>query len=79
MQCDLEGKPRDGGWFVMPTIDVNESPSNAVVWRIPSGIRTHASIVSVVTFLAAFLSTLIIVVTSIFHSDAKLCKNVKQS
>ncbi|KAM4106428.1 hypothetical protein ACB094_04G064900 [Castanea mollissima] len=42
-------------------------------------IKTHARIVSVVTVISALLSTLLIVLTCIFYSDAKPRKNLKHS
>ena len=42
-------------------------------------LQPHARIVSVVTLIWALLSTLLIVLTCIFYSDAKPRKNQKQS
>ncbi|CAJ1973095.1 unnamed protein product [Sphenostylis stenocarpa] len=41
-----------------------------IVWRIPSGIKTHANLVSAFTFIAASLSTLAIVVSSLYYSNS---------
>ncbi|KAJ4846032.1 hypothetical protein Tsubulata_002547 [Turnera subulata] len=56
-----------------------DAKADAVVWRIPSGIRTHASIVSVLTFVTACASTLSIVFTSIVYSDIRLFNKFKRS
>ena len=40
------------------------------VWRIPSGIKAHADLVSAATFIAALLSTLAIVVASLYYSNS---------
>lgn len=50
-----------------------------IVWRIPSGRKAHADLVSAVTFSAALLSTLVIVVTSLCYSNSRLGKDLKQS
>ncbi|CAM8886200.1 unnamed protein product [Rhodiola kirilowii] len=42
---------------------------NAIIWSMPSGIKAHTGVVSLVTFLSAILSTMLIVVASMRHSD----------
>lgn len=56
--------------FRLPT-DVTKSRAAAVSWRIPSGIPAHSGVVSVLTFIAASLSTFLIVWSSVFHSGIK--------
>ncbi|KAF8027169.1 hypothetical protein BT93_E0169 [Corymbia citriodora subsp. variegata] len=65
--------------FVLTSNGAAVSYKNPIVWKIPSGIETHAGFVSVVTFLSASLSALVIIVASVFHSNIKLHKNVKTS
>lgn len=50
-----------------------------IAWRIPSGIKAHADLVSAVTFITALLSTLAIVVASLYYSNSGLGKDFKQS
>ncbi|MCL7027036.1 hypothetical protein MKW94_026158 [Papaver nudicaule] len=45
-----------------------KSPPDAVLWRIPSGNKAHSQVVSYVTFTAAFISTLLIVLAAIYYS-----------
>ncbi|XP_027347557.1 phosphatidylinositol-glycan biosynthesis class X protein [Abrus precatorius] len=50
-----------------------------IVWRIASGKMAHADLVSAVTFISALLSTLVIVVVSLYYSSSRLNKYLKQS
>ncbi|CAL5197128.1 unnamed protein product [Lathyrus oleraceus] len=50
-----------------------------LVWRIPSGKKAHSDLVSTVTFLTAFLSTLVIMVTSLRYFNSRVSKDLKQS
>ncbi|KAK7294973.1 hypothetical protein RJT34_17874 [Clitoria ternatea] len=50
-----------------------------VVWRIPCGRKAHGDVVSTVTFIAALLSTLAIVVASLYYSNTSRSKDLKQS
>ncbi|CAK7356086.1 unnamed protein product [Dovyalis caffra] len=79
LSCSMEGNGDNESCLLMPTNDRTGSRAGDVVWRIPSGIRAHTAIVSAVTFLAASISTILIVVTSIFYSDSKSCNNLKES
>ncbi|KAI3949116.1 hypothetical protein MKW92_019724 [Papaver armeniacum] len=45
-----------------------KSLADAVVWRIPSGNKAHSQVVSYVTFTAALLSTMLIVLAAIYYS-----------
>ncbi|KAK3232529.1 hypothetical protein Dsin_004410 [Dipteronia sinensis] len=78
MQCCLEGKSHNQSCYIPTSNNGTEPKIGAAVWRIPSGIKGHEGVVSVVTFISAFLSTLLIVLTSIFLSDIKRCKSSKQ-
>ncbi|XP_010530017.1 PREDICTED: phosphatidylinositol-glycan biosynthesis class X protein [Tarenaya hassleriana] len=49
-------------------LSVGRSEIGSVVWEIPAGIRYHTEIVSVVTFAAAVLSAIAIVMASAFSS-----------
>lgn len=79
LRCSMEENGDHESCLLMPANDRTGSRTDNVVWRIPSGIRAHAGIVSALTFLAASISTLLIVLTSIFYSDSKLCNNLKES
>ena len=78
MSCSIEGTSHNQSCLFTSTSISSELESGEIVWRIPSGIKTHARIVSVVTFILPLLPTLLIVLTCIFYSDAKPCKNQKQ-
>ncbi|XP_022757126.1 phosphatidylinositol-glycan biosynthesis class X protein-like isoform X2 [Durio zibethinus] len=79
LSCSMEGKQYNQSCLFMSPNDSAKSRIGAVAWRIPSGMKAHTGFVSVVTFVTAFLSTLSIVVTSIFCSGIKVSKNMKQS
>ncbi|XP_044466949.1 phosphatidylinositol-glycan biosynthesis class X protein isoform X2 [Mangifera indica] len=77
--CCIEGKPQNKSCLFISTTGHTESKTEAAVWKIPSGIKAHTEVVSVVTFISAVLSTLAIVWASIFCSDIKPRKSSKQS
>ncbi|GMY29700.1 phosphatidylinositol-glycan biosynthesis class X protein [Fagus crenata] len=77
--CSIKGTSHNQSCLFTSTSEDAELESGEIVWRIPSGIKTHARIVSVVTFISALLSTLLIVLTCIFYSDARPHKTLKQS
>ncbi|KAK0590319.1 hypothetical protein LWI29_025347 [Acer saccharum] len=79
MHCWLEGKLHNQSCLYIPMTDSDESRIGTAVWRIPCGFKEHAGVVSVVTLISAFLSTLLIVLTSICFSDIKPCKSWKRS
>ena len=58
--CSIEGTSHNQSCLFTSTSISSELESGEIVWRIPSGIKTHARIVSVVTFILALLSTLLI-------------------
>ncbi|KAM5573497.1 phosphatidylinositol-glycan biosynthesis class X protein [Rosa sericea] len=70
MRCSVEGKSHNQSClYRIPDIDGSDSTFGTVVWNIPSGMKAHARIVSVFTFIAALISAILIAVTSIFYSD----------
>ncbi|KAK2354788.1 hypothetical protein P8452_75078 [Trifolium repens] len=64
--------------FKLKNDDANLS-NVGLVWRIPSGKKAHSDLVSTVTFLIAFLSTLVILVTSLHYFNSRVSKDLKQS
>ncbi|XWS38778.1 hypothetical protein CRYUN_Cryun19dG0159600 [Craigia yunnanensis] len=74
MSCNMEGNQHNQSCLFMSPNDSAKSRIGAVAWRMPSGMKAHTGFVSVVTFVTAFLSTLSIVVTSIFCSGIKCPK-----
>ncbi|OWM88262.1 phosphatidylinositol-glycan biosynthesis class X protein isoform X2 [Punica granatum] len=76
-RCSIDGRPIDETCLSTVTRDNAESSLSSVAWEVPSGIEMHAGVVSSVTFLSATVSAMIIILASIFHSDAKSCKNLK--
>jgi hypothetical protein len=79
VRCSMEGKTHNQSFLSTLTSDDAELESGEIVWRIPAGMKTHAGVVSFVTFISALLSTLFIVLTCIFYSDARMYKTLKQS
>ncbi|KAJ0240624.1 Phosphatidylinositol-glycan biosynthesis class X-like protein [Hirschfeldia incana] len=61
------------------SIGRSKTETSSVVWEIPAGIRSHTEYVSVITFVAAVLSALSILVASVLSSKVESCKNTKQS
>ncbi|KAI3967899.1 hypothetical protein MKX01_027082 [Papaver californicum] len=62
------------------TADHIISPADAVLWRIPSGNKAHSQLVFYVTFTAAFLSTMLIVLAAIYYSpNTNSSTNLKKS
>ncbi|KAI3937203.1 hypothetical protein MKW92_053154 [Papaver armeniacum] len=56
-----------------------KSLADAVLWRIPSGNKAHSQVVSYVTFTAAFLSTVLIVLAAVCYSpNTSSSKNLKK-
>ncbi|KAL2318297.1 hypothetical protein Fmac_032173 [Flemingia macrophylla] len=64
-------------FFKLENHDANIS--TRIVWKIPSGIKAHADLVSAITFIVALLSTFAIVVSSLYYSNSRLGKDLKQS
>ncbi|XP_050378902.1 uncharacterized protein LOC126796180 [Argentina anserina] len=70
MRCTVEGQSHNESClYKIPDIDGSESTPGTIVWNIPSGMKAHARLVSVGTFIAALISAILIAVTSIFYSD----------
>lgn len=79
LRCCIEGKLQNQSCLFIPTSENAERKTGRAVWRIPSGIKSHGGFVSVVTFVSAFISTILIVLTSFFCSDFKTCNKLKCS
>lgn len=79
LHCCIEGKLQNQSCLFIPTSENAERKTGRAVWRIPSGIKSHGGFVSVVTFVSAFISTILIVLTSFFCSDFKTCNKLKCS
>ncbi|XWS49283.1 hypothetical protein CRYUN_Cryun13aG0150600 [Craigia yunnanensis] len=79
MSCSMEGKEHKQSCLFMSPNDSAKSRIAVVAWRIPSGIKAHTRFVSIVTFVTALFSTLLIVLASILCSGIKVSKNLKQS
>ncbi|KAG2261829.1 hypothetical protein Bca4012_013491 [Brassica carinata] len=60
------------------SIGRSKTETRSVVWEIPAGIRSHTEYVSVITFVAAVLSALSILVASVLSSKVESCKNTKE-
>ncbi|XP_012081055.1 phosphatidylinositol-glycan biosynthesis class X protein isoform X2 [Jatropha curcas] len=79
MDCNFKGTLSNQSCLFAPSSDFAESKAGDILWRIPCGTRAHAAIVSAVTFVTAFISTLIILATSLSYSDINFAKSFKLS
>ncbi|TKY75377.1 Phosphatidylinositol-glycan biosynthesis class X protein [Spatholobus suberectus] len=70
VRCSTKGKVENRYCFFKLEKDDANLYGAHIVWRIPSGIKVHADLVSAVTFIAALLSTLAIVVASLYYSNS---------
>lgn len=67
VRCGTKGKVENHYCFFKLEKDDANLYGPHTVWRIPSGIKAHAGLVSAVTFIAALLSTIAIVVASLYQ------------
>ncbi|GMH09197.1 hypothetical protein Nepgr_011037 [Nepenthes gracilis] len=65
MQCSIGGMIPYQNCTLMPISGVSDPQPEALVWSIPSGIKSHAGFVSVVTFASALLSAILITIASL--------------
>ncbi|CAK9170043.1 unnamed protein product [Ilex paraguariensis] len=79
LRCSIEGKSHNESCLFMSTHGGAESQVVAAVWEVPCGIKEHEGVVSVITFITAIVSALLIVLTSIHYSDITDCNHLKQS
>ncbi|XP_068306062.1 uncharacterized protein [Pyrus communis] len=80
MRCSIEGTSQNQSClYKMPEINGSELGYAKLVWKIPSGMKAHAGIVSTLTFVAALISAIAIAATSIFHSGVASGKHLKES
>lgn len=80
MRCSVEGKSQDESClYKVSEITGSKLTYGTVVWKIPSGMKVHAGIVSIFTFVAALVSAILIAATSIFYSDINSSKHLKES
>ncbi|RDX89262.1 Phosphatidylinositol-glycan biosynthesis class X protein, partial [Mucuna pruriens] len=70
MRCSTKERVENRSCFFKSEKDDANLYGARVVWRIPSGIKMHANLVSAVTFIVALLSTLAIVVASLYYSNS---------
>ncbi|KAK7287228.1 hypothetical protein RIF29_00375 [Crotalaria pallida] len=77
IHCSAKEKMETRNCFFKLTNDDANYNDAGIVWRIPSGRKAHADLVSSVTFTAALLSTLVIVFTSLYYANSTL--NRKQA
>lgn len=82
MRCSIDGNMQNQSCLFMSedyAESITTTTATGLVWEMPSGNKAHAGVVSVATFVSAMLSTLFIVLASLYFSDSKLSKNSKQS
>ncbi|KAK4758270.1 hypothetical protein SAY87_019571 [Trapa incisa] len=72
-------RPDQSCMSILRDRDSAEPRHSPVTWAVPSGIQMHASIVSVVTFLSAAFSAVVIILATIFYSGNMSSKSSKQS
>ncbi|XP_061337785.1 uncharacterized protein LOC133284735 isoform X2 [Gastrolobium bilobum] len=79
VRCSTKENMENRNCFFKLKIDDANLYDAGIVWSIPSGRKAHADVVSGVTFIAALLSTFVIVVTSLHYYNSVLSKYLKQS
>ena len=79
LRCSIERESLNHSCLYVIAADDAELQYGTIVWKIPSGIKAHAGVVYVFTFVSAFLAAFVIVWTSIFRSSRNRCKSSKQS
>ncbi|CAL5197132.1 unnamed protein product [Lathyrus oleraceus] len=79
LRCSTKEKVENSSCLFKLKNDVANLYDAGLVWRIPSGKKAHSDLVSIVTFLTAFLSTLVIMVTSLHYFNSRVSKDLKQS
>ncbi|KAL5551028.1 hypothetical protein UlMin_001204 [Ulmus minor] len=79
LRCNVQGKSQNGSCIDMIATDYAKFENGPIIWNIPAGIKAHAGVVYVFTFVSAFLATLLIVVASTFSSSTNRSKSLKQS
>lgn len=79
MRCSTKEKVEKPNCLFRLTNDDANLYDAGIVWRIPSGRKAHADLVSTITFIAAMLSTLVIVLSSLYYANSRLGKDLKQS
>ncbi|XP_024021709.1 uncharacterized protein LOC21400748 isoform X4 [Morus notabilis] len=78
LRCSVARKLHNQSCLYMIEND-GELHYGIIVWKIPSGKKAHAGVVYVFTFISASFAVLLIVLTSICHSNISRCKSLKQS
>ncbi|XP_028067560.1 uncharacterized protein LOC114270302 [Camellia sinensis] len=68
--CNIDGKSQLDSCLFTQT-GSNSKSQALVVWEIPCAIKEHSGVVSVVTFISAIVSAILIVVASIYYSDTQ--------
>ncbi|CAJ2633813.1 unnamed protein product [Trifolium pratense] len=79
LRCSTKEKAQNSNCLFKLKNDDGNLYNVGLVWRIPSGKKAHSYLVSTVTFLIAFLSTLVILVTSLHYFNSRVRKDLKQS
>ncbi|KAK6947391.1 Glycosylphosphatidylinositol-mannosyltransferase I, PIG-X/PBN1 [Dillenia turbinata] len=79
MNYKTEQKPHNWVCLLTPTIESDKGKTDVLVWNVPCGIKAHTGLVTMVTFVSALLSTLFIVLTSFYGSNAEVTKDLKES
>ncbi|GAB4834769.1 hypothetical protein Ancab_033037 [Ancistrocladus abbreviatus] len=79
VQCNREGESSIQDCSVTAIIAGTDLKPDTVMWNIPSGVKDHARVVSVITFASALLSAMLIIIASVKHSGVGSLKIFKQS
>ncbi|MED6122393.1 hypothetical protein PIB30_039327 [Stylosanthes scabra] len=80
LRCSAKEKSENQNcFFKLTTNDADVMYEADVIWRIPSGKKAHSDLVFAITFSAALLSTLLIVLSSLEYSKSRVSKDSKQS
>ncbi|KAL3499968.1 hypothetical protein ACH5RR_039061 [Cinchona calisaya] len=79
LRCRTERDLHKQSCLLIPTDQSVKSEEAATVWEVPCGKKEHAEIVSIVTFISAILSALLIVWTSVSSPNVAFGIELKQS
>ncbi|MED6222113.1 hypothetical protein PIB30_061303 [Stylosanthes scabra] len=80
LRCSAKEKSKNQScFFKLTNNNADVTYESDVLWRIPSGKKAHSDLVFAITFSAALLSTLVIVLSSLEYSKSRASKDSKQS
>lgn len=79
MRCITREKPQANNCVSITRVEIVDTNTTPVAWRVPSGNKEHSGLVSAATFTSALLSTLFIFISAIYSANARFTSSTKQS